>query len=85
MEKLTCYRTKDMENDIWCEDAFIFKNSEDAEKFFTKERVAELYFDGDVSQVHTIENHGNWFAINGGGWDGIEIVEMSGGYFINAL
>jgi hypothetical protein len=93
MEKLTCYRKKDLEGDIWCEQAFLFENSSDVEKFFTKEKIAELYFDGKIDEVKSIifhrvrpENETPYYVeINGGGWGGIEIVEMYGGYFINAL
>lgn len=94
MKEYICYRTKDLEGDIWCEKAFLFKNGEDVEKFFTKKKVASLFYDGKENEVKSIVFHKTkegmskipyYIEINGGGWSGIEIVEMSKGYIINTL
>ena len=92
MKEYICYRTKDLEGDIWCEKAFLFERGQDVEKFFTKEKIADLFFDGEIEGVKSIVFHKvlptnetpYYIEINGGGYNGIEIVEMNKGFFIKS-
>lgn len=104
MKEYICYRTKDLEGDIWCEKAFLFECGQDVEKFFTKEKIADLFFEGEIEGVKSIVFHKvsevkflsiaekvqpsnetpYYIEINGGGYNGIEIVEMNKGFFIKS-
>lgn len=89
--KYIAYRTKDLENDAWSEDAFLFKNNEDVSKFFVPDNptLIEIFTDEDNREIRNFEvNNGNpaghitsiTFETDYAGE--VRIVMMSEGYLI---
>lgn len=57
--KMIAFRDRDMENDIWCERVFLFKNTDDVKAFFTADNsvLLDVYTEEDNRVLNDFEIH----------------------------
>lgn len=93
MEELIAYRAVDSEGDVWCEEAFLFPNSEAVKNFFRADnpKLIEIYTEDGNEPLEDFKIHNNnptksiskiTFTTEHAG--NVKIVEMSKGYLITS-
>ena len=57
--EMIAFRDRDIENDIWCEHAFLFKTREDVNRFFTEDNpvLLDKYTEEDNRVLNDFEIH----------------------------
>jgi hypothetical protein len=57
--KMIAFRDRDIENDIWCERVFMFKNTDEVKSFFTADNsvLLDVYTEEDNRVLNDFEIH----------------------------
>jgi hypothetical protein len=57
--KMIAFRDRDIENDIWCERVFLFKNTDDVKAFFTADNsvLLDVYTEEDNRVLNDFKIH----------------------------